>query len=464
MTDQPQGHGWWQAADLKWYPPELHADYAAPPTPVTPDEQTQQPPPGQPPGDGPGPGWWQAADLKWYPPELHADYAPADLHFAATQQRPPGGPPVPSPEPADRPPTEIGTPAAPEGQRPPRSLKWPLVALGVILVVVGFLFWRPMAYLGLIVLTIGLVLMAMGQPGRLKWPPIVAIVVVLAAVVGITGYHLWAANRAQPAPSGPTAQPAYGPQVTLPFTAVSGFRFESVAVDTAGNVYVIDRDQSGAGKSRVLKLAPGSNTPTVVPFTGINDPFLVAVDPAGNVYAVEWGGDVVKLAADSATQSVLPHTGTPGGVAVDTGGNVYYTYPNGVGKLTAGTGAQNEPLPFTGLNNPAGVAVDSAGNFYVVDGLNNRVVKLAAGSGAETELPFTGLNHPRDVAVDSAGNLYVTDALNNRVVKLAAASGAQTVLPFTFTRLGLPQDGVAVDTAGSVYVSDGHQVFELPAG
>jgi hypothetical protein len=37
MSDRPQGPGWWQASDLKWYPPEKHANYEAPPsTPGTP--------------------------------------------------------------------------------------------------------------------------------------------------------------------------------------------------------------------------------------------------------------------------------------------------------------------------------------------------------------------------------------------------------------------------------------------
>jgi serine/threonine protein kinase, bacterial len=45
-------------------------------------------------------------------------------------------------------------------------------------------------------------------------------------------------------------------------------------------------------------------------------------------------------------------------------------------------------------------------------------VKLAGGSGPQTELPFTGLNHPEGVAVDGAGSVYVTDYRNNRVVKL----------------------------------------------
>jgi hypothetical protein len=36
MTDEPQGHGWWQASDLKWYPPERHPTYEAPPPPGRP--------------------------------------------------------------------------------------------------------------------------------------------------------------------------------------------------------------------------------------------------------------------------------------------------------------------------------------------------------------------------------------------------------------------------------------------
>jgi hypothetical protein len=50
MSDISQGPGWWQASDLKWYPPELHADYVAPRPPVTP---TLPPPPKLPPAPTP---------------------------------------------------------------------------------------------------------------------------------------------------------------------------------------------------------------------------------------------------------------------------------------------------------------------------------------------------------------------------------------------------------------------------
>jgi uncharacterized RDD family membrane protein YckC len=48
-----------------------------------------------------GPGWWQASDLKWYPPEEQPNYeAPP----------PPGQPPFPQLRPAERPPQPMGAP------------------------------------------------------------------------------------------------------------------------------------------------------------------------------------------------------------------------------------------------------------------------------------------------------------------------------------------------------------------
>jgi len=48
------------------------------------------------------------------------------------------------------------------------------------------------------------------------------------------------------------------------------------------------------GNKRVLKLAAGSSTQAVLPFTGLGEPQGVAVDAAGNVYVIA-GGQVLKL-------------------------------------------------------------------------------------------------------------------------------------------------------------------------
>jgi serine/threonine-protein kinase len=279
---------------------------------------------------------------------------------------------------------------------------------------------------------------------------IIAALVVVLAAAGITGYVL------RPISCGLNCA------VALPFTGLK--QPWGVAVDSAGNLYVTD-----SGNKRVLELAAGSATPTVLPFTGLKQPRGVAVDAAGNVYVVDSFNDrVVELAAGSATPTVLPFTGlnSPQGVAVDTAGNLYVSDPsnNRVVRLAAGSTTPTV-LPFTGLNSPQGAAVDTAGDLYVIDGDPNkkRVVKLAAGSSTQTVLPFTGHNDLWGVAVDSAGNLYVTQVDNPGVLKLATGSATPTMLPFT--GLNSPRS-VAVDTAGNLYVTQINPppVLKLAAG
>jgi len=174
----------------------------------------------------------------------------------------------------------------------------------------------------------------------------------------------------------------------------------------------------------------------VLPFTGLHEPYDVAVDTAGNVYVAD---------ANNAAGNAFP---------ADT---IY----NRVLELTAGSTTPVE-LPFTGLKNPSGVAVDTAGIVYIADYGNNRVLKLPAGSVTPVELPFTGLNLPEGVAVDTAGNVYITDYWNNRVLKLPAGSNTPVELPFTGL---IHPEGVAVDAAGNVYISDygNYRVLKLPA-
>jgi serine/threonine protein kinase, bacterial len=69
------------------------------------------------------------------------------------------------------------------------------------------------------------------------------------------------------------------------------------------------------------------------------------------------------------------------------------------------------------------VAVDAAGDVYVVDrSSTGKVLKLSAGSSAQTELRVggIGLAEPYGVAVDGTGAVYVADSNHGRVLKLAA--------------------------------------------
>ena len=113
----------------------------------------------------------------------------------------------------------------------------------------------------------------------------------------------------------------------------------------------------------------------------------------------------------------------------------------------------------SGLNQPAAVAVDGAGDVFIVDTLNNRVVKVSP-DGALTILG-SGLNQPRGVAVDRAGDVFIADTGNGQVVEVPAGGGAQTTLADGFTS----PISVAVDQAGNVFVADSASahVAKLPA-
>ena len=290
----------------------------------------------------------------------------------------------------------------------------------------------------------------------------VAIVAVIAAAVGMPAIVGHGPSGSSPTSSeSPTtsSERTHSAQTVLPFTGLSGPK--GVAVDAAGNLYVVD-----PGNNRVLKLPAGSATETALPFTGLKEPYDVAVDAADNLYVVDPNNRrVLKLPAGSTTQEVLPFTdlNDPGAVAADAAGNLYLAdYGNDrVLKLPAGSTTQ-EVLPFTGLKDPSGVAVDAAGNLYVAATGNDWVLKLPAGSATQEVLPFTGLKEPNELAVDAAGNLYVVDPGNKRVLKLPAGSATQEVLPFTDLK---QPNGVAVDAAGNLYVTDGSndRVLKLPA-
>src|ERR1700733_13249765 len=274
---------------------------------------------------------------------------------------------------------------------------------------------------------------------RKLWMIIGAAAVLLVAVFGY-------AVRPHGGPAGESCG-----QSILPFNGLN-FRLSpgGVAVDSAGAVYVTNQGMYG----RVVKLTPGSDTPTVLPFTGLHQPQAVAVDSAGAAYVTDFNHRVVKMAAGSNNQTQLPFTGLsyPEGLAVDSAGSVYVA-DRGNDRVVKLPAATNTPtvLPFTGLNNPDGVAVDGAGNVYVTDSDNNRVVKLEVGSSEQTVVPIAGLTVPWGVVVDGAGNVYVSEHDNNQVLKLPP--GSNTPTPLALNGLNTPLQ-LALDKDGDVYVAD----------
>jgi hypothetical protein len=167
----------------------------------------------------------------------------------------------------------------------------------------------------------------------------------------------------------------------------------------------------------------------------VREPCLIRkVTPAGVV------STLAGVAGDCNIADGPPGTARVGGgngIAVDAGGNVYFS--DGVGAIRKST--------------PAGVLSTLAGDALVAG--------YADGSG--TSARFDGAH---GLAIDAAGNLYVADT-NNAAIRVVTPSGAVSTLARGQAGGGYAVlDGpvgtatfggvvnVAVDAAGAVYVAD----------
>ena len=150
------------------------------------------------------------------------------------------------------------------------------------------------------------------------------------------------------------------------------------------------------------------------------------------------------------------------------------------GNGTAGYSGDSGPAGGAELNGPYGLAIDNAANLYIADPANNRVRKVALGTGIISTVAGKGtagysgnsgpatsaeLNSPVGVAADSAGNLYIADEGNNVIRKIDSSGTITTVAGnneegysgdnglATSATLYAPA-GVAVDSTGNLYIAD----------
>lgn len=201
-----------------------------------------------------------------------------------------------------------------------------------------------------------------------------------------------------------------------------------VALDSLGDVYVTD-----AGNNRIEKFSPTGEPLAQWGDAGsaagqFNFPVGIIVDGQGNMFIADFRNDRIqelsptgRPLASWGSQGSAPgqFDGGPGGIAVDTKGNVYVSEAYGsnrvhefspVGAFIArwgGTGS--EPGKF---NEPRALAFDSQGNIYVGDTGNNRVQKLSPTGQfiAQWQGPSTApFPEPSYFTMDEKGNLYVSD-------------------------------------------------------
>ncbi len=256
-----------------------------------------------------------------------------------------------------------------------------------------------------------------------------------------------------------------------------------LTIDSAGDVYVVDGDNSTY--NRVQKFTPGGGFITKFGNVGsAPDGFYgwgVAAATSSNVYVIDefnkriqqYTSIVPPAAYAYSTTFGGPGSGdgqlsSPRGAAVDSSGNLYVAeYGNSRIQKFDGSGAYVTDWGSNGsgdgqMNQPYDVTVAPDGSVYVADTANHRIQKFTSSGGFLGKWGGAGsgdgqLVQPEGVATDSVGNVYVADSGNDRIQKFSA-DGA-FIAKFGSTgagdgQLNRPSD-VAVDASGAVYVLDG---------
>ncbi|MGZ3863093.1 MAG: NHL domain-containing protein [Bacteroidia bacterium] len=247
----------------------------------------------------------------------------------------------------------------------------------------------------------------------------------------------------------------------------------------------------------------------------LSQPSAVALDTSGNLYITDLDNSRIRKVDKNGIMSTFAGTGTWGysgdgglatnaqladcfGIATDLVGNVYFTSANchcvrkvdtsGIISTIIGNGVQGYsgdegPAISASLNAPYGIFVSSFGNVYFSDPGNNcirvvntsGIISTVAGNGTQGYSGDGGLatvatlSSPTGICLDGQGNMYIMDSGNERIRKvdingvistfagngMGGYSGDGGIATNAGISVG---DGLCVDSWGNLYFADTHNM------
>jgi hypothetical protein len=263
------------------------------------------------------------------------------------------------------------------------------------------------------------------------------------------------------------ALPGYGPAQII--ASGQGFPL-GIAVGSDGSVYWANQHPFGSGQ--IVKLAPGTTSPTVL-VSGLSYALGVGVDAAGNVYYDEYmQGSLYELPVGSSTPKILA-TGLnyPNFISVDTAGDVYMitgqTCGNTIVEYSAKTGIVSTIMTYPQLD---GIFIHPSGDLYfAICSSNPLQIGLLTKGSSTPQIVYTGsqqnsqwYNWVAGVAVDATRNIFFTIYALSVQVLPQGANMPQVLATSS-------QDGyghqLAVDLKDDIFFTDSYagNIWKIPA-